>query len=186
MAGGTSSWASCEVRASKGARGSDDDAVPEISSGSRSLHPVGGIVSTRGVRVVVSGDRIDYVEAREGGGSVKADQVPRGKLWRAIKSASRCISQAGEDIALYCLIGDGVHPYRITDCDDPVSCRARQLNRDITEVPRARESNVVNVASSMVMVPLIKSGPCLGKRGVSTRLVWAKSTLWCSHRAPNR
>ena len=42
--GVTSSWASCGVRASKGTRGSDDDAVTEISSGSRSLYPVWGVV----------------------------------------------------------------------------------------------------------------------------------------------
>ena len=101
-------------------RGSDDDAVPEISSGSRSLYPIRGVICqpeknepARGVRAVVSRDCIDHVEAREDGGSVKADQVPRGKLWRAIKSASSCFGQAGEDIALYCLIEDGVHPYLI-------------------------------------------------------------------------
>ena len=44
MTGVASSWASCGVRASKGTRGSDDDAVPEISSGSRSLYPVMGVV----------------------------------------------------------------------------------------------------------------------------------------------
>ena len=44
MTGVTSSWASCGVRASKGTRGSDDDAVPEMSSGSRSLYPVKGVV----------------------------------------------------------------------------------------------------------------------------------------------
>ena len=68
----TSSWASCGVRSFKGARGSDEDAVPEISSGSRSLYPVIGVVfvnpkkngATRGVRAVVSGDRIDHVETR--------------------------------------------------------------------------------------------------------------------------
>ena len=67
--------------------------------------------ATRGVRAVVSGDRIDHVEACEGGGSVKTNQVPRGELWRAIKSASSCFGQAREEIALYCLIGDDVHPY---------------------------------------------------------------------------
>ena len=50
------------------------------------------------------------------------------------------------------------------DCDDPVSSRARQLNRDIAEVPRESEMNVVNVASSMVTTPLIKSRPCSDKR----------------------
>ena len=45
MTGVTSSWASCGVRAFKGTRGSDDNAVPEISSGSRSLYSVRGVVS---------------------------------------------------------------------------------------------------------------------------------------------
>ena len=67
--------------------------------------------------------------------------------------------------ALYCLIGDDVHPYRINYCDDPISSRARQLDRDIAEVPRASDRNVVNAASSMVTVPLVKSEPCSGKRG---------------------
>ena len=78
------------------------------------------------VRAVVSGDRIDHVESREGGGFVKADQAPRGKLLRAIKSASSCFGPARDDIAFYCLIGDDVYPYRINDCDDAVSSRARQ------------------------------------------------------------
>ena len=120
--------------------------------------------ATRGIRAVVSGDRIDHVEAREGGGSVKSDQVPRGKLWRVIKSAFVCFGQAGDDIVLFCLIGDDVHPYRINYCDGPISSRARQLNRDIAEVPRASDRNVVNVSSSMMTAPLIKSGPCSGKR----------------------
>ena len=56
-----------------------------------------------------------------------------------------------------------VPPCRINDCDDPIPSRARQLNRDIAEVPQAGDRNVVNVASSMVTAPLIKSGPCSGK-----------------------
>ena len=44
------------------------------------------------------GDRIDHVEVLEGGGSVKSDQVPRGKLWRVIKSAFIFFCQAGDDI----------------------------------------------------------------------------------------
>ena len=44
MTGVTSSWASYGVGASKGTRGSDDGAVPEISSGSRSLYAVMGVV----------------------------------------------------------------------------------------------------------------------------------------------
>ena len=81
-----------------------------------------------------------------------------------IKIAFICFRQAGDGIALFCLIRDDVHPYRINYCDGPISSRARQLNRDIAEVPRASDRDVVNVASSMMTAPLIKSGPCLGKR----------------------
>ena len=110
------------------------------------------------------GDRIDHVEVLEGVGSVKSDQVPRGKLWRVIKSAFICFCQAGDDIALFRLIGDDVHPYQIKYCDGPISSRARQLIRDIAEVPRVRDRNVVNVASSKMTAPLINSGPCSGKK----------------------
>ena len=44
VTGVASSWASCEVWASKRTRESDDDAVPEISLGSRSLYPVIGVI----------------------------------------------------------------------------------------------------------------------------------------------
>ena len=70
MTGVASSWASCGVRASKGTRGSDDDAVPEISSGSRSLYPVMGLFINSKKRSNSRGsgrrkrDRIDHVEAR--------------------------------------------------------------------------------------------------------------------------
>ena len=110
------------------------------------------------------GDRIDHVEVLEGRGSVKSGQVPRGKLWRVIKSALICFCQAGDDIALFRLIGDDVHPYRINYCDGPISSRAWQLNRDIAEVPRVSDRNVVNVASFMMTAPLTKWGPCSGKR----------------------
>ena len=110
------------------------------------------------------GHRIDHVEVLEGGGSVKSDQVPRSKLWRVIESTFICFCQAGDDIALFRLIGDDVHPYRINYCDGPISSRARQLNRDIAEVPRVSDRNVVNVASPKMRAPLIKSGPCSGKR----------------------
>ena len=97
--------------------------------------------------------------------SVKSDQVPRGKkLWRASKSALICFCQAGDEIALFRLIGDDVHPYRINFCDGPIPSRARQLHQDIAEVPRVSDKNVVNVASSKMTAPLIKSGPCSGKR----------------------
>ena len=87
---------------------------------------------------------------------------------------------------MICLVGDDVHPYRINYCDDPVSSKARNLNRDISEVSRASDRNVVNVASFMETAPLIKPGSCSGKRGTSTRLVWTTSTLWRSRRALNR
>ena len=45
-----------------------------------------------------------------------------------------------------------------------MSSRARQLNRDIAEVPRVSDRNVVNVASFKMTAPLIDSGPCSGKR----------------------
>ena len=98
------------------------------------------------------GDRIDHVDVLEGAGSVKSDVVPRGKLWRVIKGA------------LVCLVGGDVHAYRINYCDGPISSRARQLNQDIAEVPRVSDSNVVNVASSKMTAPLMRLGPCSGKR----------------------
>ena len=81
-----------------------------------------------------------------------------------IKSAFICFCQAGDDAALVRLIGDDVHPYRINYCDGPISSRARQLNQDIAEIPRVSDRNVVNVASSKMTAPLIKLGPCSGKR----------------------
>ena len=188
----TSSWASCEIRSSKGMRGIDDDAVPEISSGSRSLYPVRGVVCQPENRSNSRGSgrrkRGSYRPCRgpSGGGSVKSDQVPRGKLWGVIKSAFICFGQAGEGITLYCLIGDDDHPYRIFFCDDPISSRARQLNRDIAEVPRASDRNVVNVSSSMMTASLIKSGPCSGKWAHQHVLYGPKVPLWRSRRAPNR
>ena len=137
MTGVTSIWASCGVRAFIWTRGSDDDAVPEISSGSGSLYSTRGLFvnpikgsNSRGSGRRKRGSYRPHIEAREGGGSVKADHVPRGKLCRATKITSNCFGQAGEGIALYCLIGDDVHPYRINVCNDPVSSRARQVNRD--------------------------------------------------------
>ena len=93
---------------SKGTGRSDDDAMPEISSGPGSSYSFSGVgcqpeeknERTREVRVVISGDRIDHVESSESGGSVKADQLPREKLWSAIESASSCSGQAVEDIEL--------------------------------------------------------------------------------------
>ena len=57
-----------------------------------------------------------------------------------------------------------------------MSNRARQLNRDVVETPLWSDNKVVNVASSMVTTPMIRSGPCPGMRGASMRCSWAKST----------
>ena len=63
-----------------------------------------------------------------------------------------------------------------------MSKTARQLNRDVVEIPLWSDNKEVNVASSMVKTPLIKSGPCSGMRGASMRGSWAKSTsgAWSS------
>ena len=55
-----------------------------------------------------------------------------------------------------------------------MSIRAPQLNRHVADTPLKSDSYVVNVASPMVMTPMIKSGPCSGMRGASTHCVWAK------------
>ena len=81
-----------------------------------------------------------------------------------IKSAFISFCQAGDDIALFRLIRDYVHPYRINYRDGPISSRARQLYRDIAGVPRVSDRNVVNLASSKMTAPLIKLGPCSGRR----------------------
>ena len=63
-----------------------------------------------------------------------------------------------------------------------MSNRARQLKRDVVEAPVWSDNKVVNVASSIVTTPPIRSGPCSGMRGASTRCAWAKSTsgAWSS------
>ena len=65
---------------------------------------------------------------------------------------------------------------------DPVSKRARQLNRDVVETPLWSDNKVVNVASSIVTTRRIKSRPCSGMRGASMPGSWAKSTseAWSS------
>ena len=68
------------------------------------------------------------------------------------------------------------HTYRINYCGDPISSRARQLNRDIAEVLQASDRNVVNVASSMIDGAADQIGALFRQEGASTRLVWAKST----------
>ena len=108
MTGVTSSWASCGVSTSKGTRGSDDDAVPEICSDSTSLYPVrvilcqhekmkqlekfrpsqDGIGSTtlRPLRAGHPSSRTKFP-----GASVKSDQVPRAKQERT----SHCFVSLG-------------------------------------------------------------------------------------------
>ena len=63
-----------------------------------------------------------------------------------------------------------------------MSRRAWQLNLDVAETPLWSDNKVVNVASSKVTTPPIRSGPCSGMRGTSMRCSWAKSTsrAWSS------
>ena len=63
-----------------------------------------------------------------------------------------------------------------------MSRRARQLNRDVAETPLWSDNKVVNVASSMVTMPPMRSGPCSGMGGASKRCSCAKSTsgAWSS------
>ena len=42
---------------------------------------------------------------------------------------------------------------------------ARQSKREVAETPLWSVNKVVNVASSMVTLPPIRSGPCSGMRG---------------------
>ena len=46
---------------------------------------------------------------------------------------------------------------------------ARQSKREVAETPLWSVNKVVNVASSMVTMPPIRSGPCSGMRGASSR-----------------
>ena len=68
------------------------------------------------------------------------------------------------------------------DWGDPVSRRARQLNREVAEAPLDSDKRVVNVASSTVVTPPTRSGPCSGKACVLARGVKARSTseAWSS------
>ena len=50
------------------------------------------------------------------------------------------------------------------------------MSRDILETLLASDSNVVNVAASMVTMTVIKSGPFSRIKGASTRLMQAKGT----------
>ena len=59
---------------------------------------------------------------------------------------------------------------------------ARQSKREVGETPLWSVNKVVNVASSIVTMPPIRSGPCSGMRGASSRCSRAKSTsgAWSS------
>ena len=46
---------------------------------------------------------------------------------------------------------------------------ARQSKREVAKTPLWSVNKVVNVASSMVTMPPIRSGPCSGMRGASAR-----------------
>ena len=58
----------------------------------------------------------------------------------------------------------------------------RQSKREVAKTLLWSVNKVVNVASSMVTMPPIRSGPCSGMRGASARCSWAKSTsgAWSS------
>ena len=60
--------------------------------------------------------------------------------------------------------------------------KTRQLNRDVVEIPLWSDNKVVNVTSSMMTTPPIRSAPCSGMIGASMRRSWAKSTCgtWSS------
>ena len=63
-------------------------------------------------------------------------------------------------------------------CGDPVSRKARQLNRDVVETPLWSDNKVVNVASSMVTTPLNQFRSLFGYGGrVDARSVGQKY-LW--------
>ena len=63
-----------------------------------------------------------------------------------------------------------------------MSNRERQLNRDVVEAPLWSDNNIVNVASSIVTTPPIRSEPGSGMRDASMPWSWAKSTsgAWSS------
>lgn len=65
----------------------------------------------------------------------------------------------------------------MNDWGDPVSRRARQLNRDVAKTPPHIDNRVVNMAPSIVTPRLIKSGSCSGMRGTLTRSSWSNGML---------
>ena len=59
---------------------------------------------------------------------------------------------------------------------------AQQLKREVAKTPLWSVNKVVNVASFMVTMPPIISGPCSGMKGASSRCSCAKSAsgAWSS------
>ena len=70
----------------------------------------------------------------------------------------------------------------MNDWGEPVSRRARQRNGDVAEASLVSDGNVVNVSSSIVTVPLTKSGPCSGIKALSICGLCVNSTsgAWSS------
>ena len=70
----------------------------------------------------------------------------------------------------------------MNDWSEPISTRARQRNGDVAKAPLVSDGNVVNVSSSIVTVPLTKSGPCSGIKALSVCELYVKSTsgAWSS------
>ena len=70
----------------------------------------------------------------------------------------------------------------MNDWGEPVSKRARQRNEDVVEAPLVSDGNVVNVSSSIVTVPLTKSGPYSGIKALSVCEPYVESTsgAWSS------
>ena len=52
----------------------------------------------------------------------------------------------------------------------------------MAQAPLVKDGKIVNVASSIVTTPLIKSGPCSDMKGLSVRAVFVKRTsgAWSS------
>ena len=52
----------------------------------------------------------------------------------------------------------------------------------VAEAPLVRDGKIVNVTSSIVTAPPIRSGPCSGMRGWSPRVAWVRRTsgVWSS------
>ena len=67
-------------------------------------------------------------------------------------------------------------PWCMNDWGDPVSRRAWQGNGDVAEAPLVSAGKVVNVTSSIVTTPLIKSGPCSDVKTLSVSVAFVKST----------